>query len=69
MPRVPDVGNPRVELVVVAGMMPKTKFPILIWLFAVALGKRMLFPIPILFPAEVRLPDPILMIEPRIMFP
>ena len=42
IPRAPEVGRVNVELVVVAGSVPKTQLPRLNWLLAVALGKSVL---------------------------
>ena len=53
IPRAPDVGSTNVEAEVVAGSVPKTKLPRLNWLLAVALGKRVLKPIPMLLPPVV----------------
>ena len=53
MPRAPEVGSVKVELVVVAGRVPKTKLPRLNWLLAVALGKSVLYPMPMLLPPVV----------------
>ena len=53
MPIVPEVGSLNAE--VVAGSEPKRREPILSWLFPVALGKKMLEPMPILLNPLVRL--------------
>ena len=53
MPSAPEIGRVKVELVVVAGSVPKTRLPRLNWLLAVALGKSVLYPIPMLLPPVV----------------
>ena len=52
IPIEPDIG--RAKPVVVAGRVPKSKFPMLSWLFAVVDAKKMLEPKPTLPPPEVR---------------
>ena len=55
MPRAPEVGRVKVELVVVAGRVPKTKLPMLSMLppaVPATLGKSVLKPMPMLLPVE-----------------